>query len=78
MEFADNVLSSTFSSSKLIKLDDGKELAPQFKKGIPQIDFPAEDFFKETNELISCQSMKNNGQVYQSLNYVRKKNSASY
>lgn len=78
MEFADNVLSSTSNSSKLIKLDDGIELLPPFKKGIPQIDFPAEVFFEETNELISCQRMKKNGQVYQSLNYIRIKNSAGY
>lgn len=78
VEFADNVLSSTSNSWKLIKLDDAIELLPPFKKGIPQIDFPAEDFFEETNELISCQRMKKNGQVYQSLNYVRKNNSAGY
>ena len=78
VEFADNLLSSTSNSSKLIKLDDGVELLPPFKKGIPQIDFPAEDFFDETNELTPCQRMKKNGQVYHSLNYVRKKNSASY
>lgn len=68
VEFADNLLSSTSNSSTLIKF---------IKKGIPQIDFPDEDFFDETNELISCQRMKKNGQVYHSLNYVRKKNSAS-
>ena len=78
MEFADNLLQHGPKSSNAIQLHNGVKFLPPFKRSIPHVAFPIDDFFVERNELITCQRMKTDGQVYHSLNYVRKKNSASY
>lgn len=73
MEFADNLMQHGSKSSNAIQLDNGVKFVPPFKRNIPHVAFPIENFFVDRNELITCQRMKKDGQVYHSLNYVRKK-----
>ena len=52
VEFAENVLSSTSNSSKLIKLDDGKELLPPFiRKGFLKLIFLLKTFSRKQMNL---------------------------
>ncbi|KAJ7392335.1 hypothetical protein OS493_011993 [Desmophyllum pertusum] len=76
MEFTDNLMAP--STSKLIKLENDVQFFLPCKQEIPHIAFPVEDFFPDKSELTTCQRMMKDGQVYHGLNYVHRRNSASY
>lgn len=77
MEFTDNLMAS--SKCKLLKLQNGVQFLPPHRLEIPRINgFHVENFFPDGSELTVSQRMMRSGQIFHGLNYVYRRNSASY
>ena len=77
VEFTKNLMAP--AKSKLIQLENGVRFFGPLRQEIPDIiGISVDDLFEDTSELTTSQRMMKHGQVYHGLNYVRRRNSASY